>query len=61
MLRRSLIVLVAAPALLTAGCGDKISNVTQGEDEGTFVDVGLPSAAFGDRNCEKSTFTVTRP
>jgi len=38
--RRSLIALVAAAGLLAAGCGDKISNVTQGEDEGTFVDVG---------------------
>jgi hypothetical protein len=40
LLRRSLIALVAAAGLLAAGCGDKISNVTQGEDEGTFVDVG---------------------
>ena len=40
MLRRSLIAVVAAASLLAAGCGDKISNVTQGEDEGTFVDVG---------------------
>jgi hypothetical protein len=40
VLRRSLIAIVAAASLLTAGCGDKISNVTQGEDEGTFVDVG---------------------
>ena len=40
MPRRPLIALVAAAALLAAGCGDKISNVTQGEDEGTFVDVG---------------------
>ena len=40
MLRRSLIAVVAAAGLLAAGCGDKISNVTQGEDEGTYVDVG---------------------
>jgi len=40
VLRRSLIAVVAAASLLAAGCGDKISNVTQGEDEGTFVDVG---------------------
>jgi hypothetical protein len=40
VLRRSLIAMVAAAGLLTAGCGDKISNVTQGEDEGAYIDVG---------------------
>jgi hypothetical protein len=40
VLRRSLIAMVAAAGLLAAGCGDKISNVTQGEDEGTYVNVG---------------------
>ena len=40
MLRRSLIAMVAAAGLLAAGCGDKISNVTQGEDEGSYIDVG---------------------
>lgn len=40
VLRRSLIAVIAAAGLLAAGCGDKISNVTRGEDEGTFVDVG---------------------
>jgi hypothetical protein len=40
VLRRSLIALVAAAGLLAAGCGDKISNVTQGEDEGSYINVG---------------------
>jgi hypothetical protein len=44
VLRRSVIALAAvALGLSAAGCGDKISNVTQGEDEGTFVDVGALS------------------
>jgi hypothetical protein len=39
-MRRPLIAAVAVAALLAAGCGDKISNVTQGEDEGAYVNVG---------------------
>jgi hypothetical protein len=39
-MRRSLIAVVMAAGLLAAGCGDKISNVTQGEDEGSYVNVG---------------------
>jgi hypothetical protein len=40
VLRRSLIVLVAAAGLLAAGCGDKESVVTFAPDEGTYVQVG---------------------